>query len=414
MTVQTLAIVVLLVSFFVMIFLRFPIAYAVGLSSVFCMLVQGQALTDVCRLMVKGISSFSLMAVPFFITMGVLMGSGGISEKLIALADACVGWMRGGMAMVNIVASYFFGGISGSASADTASIGSIMIPMMVNQGYDADFSTAVTITSSCEGLLVPPSHNMVIYATTAGGISVGSLFLAGYLPGALLAMVLMIGSYIISVKENYPKGSQFEHIGWLAGNSYNIYQVSIPCSFDGDRDHVVGDFLLCLFENHCDPIVGGREGLGYTKIFCNIPNFKKLNGVWTVPTSSWDFTFSKLTVDTNKKAKDEARFLEILNRSQGKMNFKYVPGTGKAEPDAAYPVFNPKWKKPDDYQFPMMETKIVNCDGNIEWFRPNWEDMPTYAHLAQYMASAPVKSIIGAQLKYYSDACDFSHSIQLK
>ena len=108
MTVQTLAIVVLLVSFFVMIFLRFPIAYAVGLSSVFCMLVQGQALTDVCRLMVKGISSFSLMAVPFFITMGVLMGSGGISEKLIALADACVGWMRGGMAMVNIVASYFF------------------------------------------------------------------------------------------------------------------------------------------------------------------------------------------------------------------------------------------------------------------------------------------------------------------
>ena len=98
MTAQTLAIIVLLVSFFVMIFLRFPIAYAVGLSSVLCMMVQGQALTDVCRLMVKGISSFSLMAVPFFITMGVLMGSGGISEKLIALADACVGWMRGGMA----------------------------------------------------------------------------------------------------------------------------------------------------------------------------------------------------------------------------------------------------------------------------------------------------------------------------
>ena len=209
MSVQTLAIIVLLASFFVMIFLRFPIAYAVGLSSVLCMMVQGQALTDVCRLMVKGISSFSLMAVPFFITMGVLMGSGGISEKLIALANACVGWMRGGMAMVNIVASYFFGGISGSASADTASIGSIMIPMMVDQGYDADFSTAVTITSSCEGLLVPPSHNMVIYATTAGGISVGSLFLAGYLPGALLALVLMVGSYIISVRENYPKGSAF-------------------------------------------------------------------------------------------------------------------------------------------------------------------------------------------------------------
>ena len=226
MTAQTLAIIVLLVSFFVMIFLRFPIAYAVGLSSVLCMMVQGQALTDVCRLMVKGISSFSLMAVPFFITMGVLMGSGGISEKLIALADACVGWMRGGMAMVNIVASYFFGGISGSASADTASIGSIMIPMMVDQGYDADFSTAVTITSSCEGLLVPPSHNMVIYATTAGGISVGSLFLAGYLPGALLAIVLMIGSYIISVKENYPKGSPFSIKGFVKQLGTSIWALA--------------------------------------------------------------------------------------------------------------------------------------------------------------------------------------------
>ena len=209
MAVNTMAIAVLLGSFFLMIFFRFPIAYAVGLASVFCLMAQGLPLSTICQHMVKGISSFSLMAVPFFITMGVLMGSGGISEKLIALANACVGWMRGGMAMVNIVASYFFGGISGSASADTASLGSILIPMMVDQGYDDDFSTAVTITSSCEGLLVPPSHNMVIYATTAGGISVGSLFLAGYLPGALLAGSLMIGSYIISKKRNYPKGAPF-------------------------------------------------------------------------------------------------------------------------------------------------------------------------------------------------------------
>jgi len=187
---NTLAIIVLLGSFALMIVLRFPIAYAVGLSSVFCLLTMGNSLSAICRLMVKGISSFPLMAVPFFITMGVLMGKGGISDKLIALANACVGWMRGGLAMVNIVASYFFGGISGSAAADTASIGSIMIPMMVDQGYDADFSTAVTI-------------------------SVGSLFLAGYLPGALLALSLMIGSYIISVKRNYPKGEPFHILNFL-------------------------------------------------------------------------------------------------------------------------------------------------------------------------------------------------------
>ncbi|MDE6904013.1 MAG: TRAP transporter large permease [Lachnospiraceae bacterium] len=209
MTVNSTAIAILLISFLVMIILRFPIAYAVALSSLFCLLSQGLPLTTICQQMVKGISSFSLMAVPFFITMGVLMGSGGISDKLIALADACVGWMTGGMAMVNIVASYFFGGISGSASADTASLGSILIPMMVEQGYDDDFSTAVTITSSCEGLLVPPSHNMVIYAMAAGGVSVGSLFLAGYIPGALLAISLMIGSFIISKKRNYPKGAKF-------------------------------------------------------------------------------------------------------------------------------------------------------------------------------------------------------------
>ena len=209
MTPETIATIILLGSFLVMILLRFPIAYAVGISTVLCLVYQGEMLTQVPIQMVRGVWSFSLMAVPFFITMGVLMGSGGISDKLIALANSLVGWMRGGLAMVNIVASYFFGGISGSASADTASLGSILIPMMVDEGYDVDFSTAVTITSSCEGLLVPPSHNMVIYATSAGGISVGALFMAGYIPGAILAISLMVGSYIISVKRNYPKGERF-------------------------------------------------------------------------------------------------------------------------------------------------------------------------------------------------------------
>ena len=206
---ESTAIALLLASFLIMVFLRFPIAYSVAISTLLCLAYQGLPLATLTQQMVKGISSFSLMAVPFFITMGVLMGSGGISEKLLNLADACVGWMTGGLAMVNIVASYFFGGISGSASADTASLGSLEIPMMVNRGYDVDFATAVTISSSVEGMLVPPSHNMVIYATTAGGLSVGSLFLAGYLPGAVLAGSLMVLSYILSKKRGYPKGEPF-------------------------------------------------------------------------------------------------------------------------------------------------------------------------------------------------------------
>ncbi|HHY43079.1 MAG TPA: TRAP transporter large permease [Thermoanaerobacterales bacterium] len=203
------AIWILIGSFLLMIFLRFPIAYAVALSSFFTLRYLGLPLAIIAQQMVKGISSYSLMAVPFFITMGVLMGKGGISEKLIGLADACVGWMRGGLGMVNVLDSYFFGGISGSAAADTASLGSVLIPIMVDQGYDADFATAITIASSVEGILVPPSHNMVIYATVAGGVSVGSLFLAGYLPGAVLAVCLMVGVYILSVKRNYPKGDKF-------------------------------------------------------------------------------------------------------------------------------------------------------------------------------------------------------------
>jgi tripartite ATP-independent transporter DctM subunit len=206
---EGIAILILIGGFLLMVMLLFQIAYAVALASMFTLLYLKLPLTTICQQMVKGISSFSLMAVPFFITMGVLMGSGGISEKLIALANSMVGWMRGGLGAVNVLDSFFFGGISGSAAADTASLGSILIPIMVKQGYDADFSTALTIASSVEGILVPPSHNMVIYAMAAGGVSVGSLFLAGYVPGALLAVSLMVGTYIISVKRKYPKGDKF-------------------------------------------------------------------------------------------------------------------------------------------------------------------------------------------------------------
>lgn len=210
MDTNSIAILILVGSFFVMLICRFPIAFAIGLSSLFTTIYLGLPLAQIAQLMVKGVNVFTLMAVPFFIIAGELMGAGGISEKLINLSDALVGWVRGGLAMVNIVASMFFGGISGSSTADTASLGTILIPMMREQGYDDEFSTNVTMTSSVQGLLIPPSHNMVMYAMVAGSVSVGRLFLAGIVPGIFLGIALMIYSYYLAVKRNYPKGKPFD------------------------------------------------------------------------------------------------------------------------------------------------------------------------------------------------------------
>ncbi|SFL55745.1 TRAP transporter large permease [Halanaerobium salsuginis] len=206
---NTIAIIILIGSFFIMLVCRFPIAFAIGISSLFTTMYLGLPLMQIAQLMVKGVNVFTLMAVPFFIIAGELMGAGGISNRLINLANALVGWLRGGLAMVNIVASMFFGGISGSSTADTASLGTILIPMMRGQGYDDEFSTNVTMASSVQGLLIPPSHNMVMYAMVAGSVSVGRLFLAGIVPGIILGIALMIYSYYISVKRNYPKGDPF-------------------------------------------------------------------------------------------------------------------------------------------------------------------------------------------------------------
>lgn len=209
MDTTTIATLILVGSFFVMLLCRVPIAFAIGISSIITTLYLGMPLQQIAQLMVKGVNVFTLMAVPFFIIAGELMGAGGISKRLINLSDALVGWFRGGLAMVNIVASLFFGGISGSSTADTASLGTILIPMMKEQGYDEEFATNVTMCSSVQGLLIPPSHNMVMYAMVAGGVSVGRLFMAGIVPGFVLALALAVYSYWCSIKRKYPKGAPF-------------------------------------------------------------------------------------------------------------------------------------------------------------------------------------------------------------
>ncbi len=206
MDVQGIATLILVGLFLLMILFRFPIAYAIGISTIVTILYLGLPLQQVVQNMVGGVNKFTLMAVPFFILAGEIMGAGGISNRLIKFSNALVGWLRGGLAMVNILASMFFGGISGSSAADTASIGSILIPMMKKQGYDSEFSTNVTMASSVQGILIPPSHNMVIYAMVAGGVSIGRLFLAGMIPGIILGIALMIYSLFVSIKRKYPKG----------------------------------------------------------------------------------------------------------------------------------------------------------------------------------------------------------------
>ncbi|MBQ1876418.1 MAG: TRAP transporter large permease [Selenomonas sp.] len=201
-----LAIALLFGTFFVFIIARVPITFALAGSTAITMLYVHVPLMSLVQQMSKSINSFSLMAIPFFILAGEIMCVGGISDRLLAFANALVGRFRGGLSHVNIVASMFFGGISGSAVADVSSLGSVEIPMMVKAGYTPEFSTAITVTGACQGVLIPPSHNMIIYSLAAGGVSVGALFLGGFIPGVLLGCCLLVVSIYMSIKHKYPKG----------------------------------------------------------------------------------------------------------------------------------------------------------------------------------------------------------------
>lgn len=204
----SIAIAILLISFIILLVIKVPVTFSLAISAVLTALYYNVPIMTIMLKMEKGIESSSLMAIPFFIIAGEIMGSGGISRRLIEFANACVGRVRGGLAQVNILASMFFGGISGSAVADVSSIGSILIPMMKEKGYEDDFSVAVTTTGACQGVIIPPSHNMIIYSLAAGGVSVGRLFLAGVVPGIMLGIGLMILSYFMAVKRGYPRGEK--------------------------------------------------------------------------------------------------------------------------------------------------------------------------------------------------------------
>ncbi len=180
-----------------------PIAYSLGIASAGYMLMSGTSLAMMAQRMVNGANSFTMLAIPFFFMAGELMNISGVTDKIINMAKALVGHFKGGLAQVNIVASVFFAGVSGSATADTAALGSTLIPKMVEEGYDLDFSAAITVASSCVGPIIPPSITLVLYGILAGE-DVGKLLIAGIVPGVIIALFQMVYTHFYAVKMDYP------------------------------------------------------------------------------------------------------------------------------------------------------------------------------------------------------------------
>jgi len=185
---------VLVVVFFSLLVLGVPVAFCIGLATVSALLLSIDpvaALTTIAQRMAGGINSFALLAIPLFILSGQLMSSGGIAQRLVTFARSAIGRLPGGLAFVNVISCTLFGAISGSAVAATSAVGGVMVPAMEDDGYEREFSAALTATAATTGLLIPPSNILIVYAVASGGVSIAALFLGGYLPGLLVALCLM-------------------------------------------------------------------------------------------------------------------------------------------------------------------------------------------------------------------------------
>ncbi|WP_332683176.1 TRAP transporter large permease [Bosea sp. (in: a-proteobacteria)] len=197
---------VLFGSFSLLLLIGVPVAFCLGIASVATVVYMGLPPVVVFQQMNSGMNAFAMMAIPFFIYAGDLMIRGGIAERLIQMAASLVGHLRGGLGQVNVVTCTLFGGISGSAVADASAVGGLMIPQMKKRGYDADYAVNVTANAAIIALLIPPSHNMIIYSLSAGGnLSIADLFTAGIVPGLMLCGALMVAAWAVAVKRGYPR-----------------------------------------------------------------------------------------------------------------------------------------------------------------------------------------------------------------
>ncbi|WP_176082613.1 TRAP transporter large permease [Martelella sp. HB161492] len=196
---------VLFGTFAILLLIGTPVAFCLGISSFATIIYLGLPPLVVFQRLNSGVSVFALMAIPFFIYAGEIMVRGGIARRLVALAGAVVGHFRGGLGQVNIAASVLFGGISGSAAADASAIGGLMVPQMKERGYDPDYAVNITVTAAMIALMLPPSHNLIIYSIAGGGrISIADLFTAGIIPGIVLALSLMVAAWFVATKRGYP------------------------------------------------------------------------------------------------------------------------------------------------------------------------------------------------------------------
>ncbi len=202
---------ILVTSFVILFVLGVPIAFCLGISTLATMLMTMDiipAVTTISQRMAGGVDSFALLAIPLFVLSGQLMAQGGIARRIIDFAKAVVGSLPGGLAFVNVVSCALFGAISGSAVAATSAIGGFMIPEMNKEGYDPDFNAAVTATASTTGLLIPPSNILIVYAVASGGVSIAALFVAGYAPGILVAVSLMVVCAVYARRHGFPAGAR--------------------------------------------------------------------------------------------------------------------------------------------------------------------------------------------------------------
>ncbi len=204
---MTAVLAIMVVSFLVLLAMQVPIAVAIAMSTFLAVLAAGGDPTyTVAMKTANGVDSFALLAIPFFIFSGVLMGRGGMASRLIRFAGALVGWFPGGLAYVNTLTCMLFGAISGSAVASVSSIGGFMIPEMNAHGYDRDFNVAVTVTAATTGMVIPPSNIMIVYAVAAGSVSIAAMFMAGVLPGILIGLCILAVCAVIGVKRGYKAG----------------------------------------------------------------------------------------------------------------------------------------------------------------------------------------------------------------